>query len=358
MIPGRLHRLQIRRVPLLLQLSAVECGAACLAMILRYYGCNISIAEIRQHCSVGRDGLSVLSIVTAAQEYGLQARAFSLSPDLHAVRLPAIIYWESNHFLIVERWSAHYVDVVDPAGGRKRMTLTEFSAGFSGVVIIFAPGEDFVPRRALSRITLRSYIFAYLKQSPLVLLQIICTTLFLQVAGLATPALTEVIVDRVIPLSRIDMLPLLVIGFLVLLLTRLIAMLLRECALVYLQTYIDVHITTGFFAHLLTLPERFFQQRASGDILTRVESHTAIRDIVSTQLVSTLLDSSLALVYLLILFSLSRSFGFLVLAIAVPQIILLLATARTTRILASRELMAIGKSSGLCDGDINWYHNT
>lgn len=346
MIPGTLHRLQLRRVPLLLQLSAVECGAACLAMLLRYYGCKISIAEIRQHCGVGRDGLSALSIVTAAQAYGLQARAFTLPPDLHAIRLPAIVYWEGNHFLIVERWSARSVDVVDPAGGRKRMTIAEFSAGFSGVVIILAPGENFVRRRTSPRITLRSYVFTYLKQSPLVLLQIIGTSLFLQIAGLATPALTEVIVDRVIPLSRIDMLPLLVSGFLVLLLTRLVAMLLRECALVYLQAHIDVQITTSFFAHLLTLPERFFQQRASGDILTRVESHTAIRDIVSTQLVSTLLDSSLAMVYLLILFSLSRLFGFLVLTIAVPQILLLLTTARTTRILASRELMAIGKSQG------------
>ncbi len=346
MIPGTLHRLRLRRVPLLLQLSAVECGAACLAMILRYYGCKISITEIRQHCGVGRDGLSALSIVTAAQEYGLQARAFSLSSDLHAVRLPAIVYWEGNHFLIVERWSARYVDVVDPAGGRKRMTLAEFSAGFSGVVIVLAPGENFVRCRASPRITLRSYIFAYLKQSPLVLLQIICTTLFLQIAGLATPALTEVIVDRVIPLGRIDMLPLLVSGFLVLLLTRLVAMLLRECALIYLQAHIDVQITTSFFEHLLTLPERFFQQRISGDILTRVESHTAIRDIVSTQLVSTLLDSSLAAVYLIILFSLSRLFGFLVFAIALPQILLLLVTARTTRILASRELMAIVKSQG------------
>ena len=347
MITETLHRLQLRRVPLLLQLSAVECGAACLAMILRYYGCKISIAEIRQHYGVGRDGLSALSIVTAAQEYGLQVRAFSLqTPDLHAIRLPAIVYWESNHFLVVERWSARYVDVVDPAEGRKRIRLEQFSAGFSGVVIILAPGKHFVRRRTVPRITLRSYIFSYLKQAPLVLLQIIGTTLFLQLAGLATPALTEVIVDRVIPLSRVDILPLLVSGFLILLLTRLVAMLLRECALVYLQAHIDIQITTNFFEHLLTLPERFFQQRASGDILARVESHTAIRDIISTQLVSTFLDCSLATVYLIILFSLSRLFGILVLAIAAPQVVLLLVTARTTRTLASRELMAIGKSQG------------
>jgi len=342
-----LRRLRRQRVPLLLQLSAVECGAACLAMILRYYGSKISIAEIRQRYGVGRDGLSALSIVTAAQEYGLQVRAFSLqTPDLRAVRLPAIVYWESNHFLIIERWSDHYVDVVDPAQGYRRMTIEEFSAGFCGVVIILAPSEHFVRQKTVPRITLRSYIVSYLKQAPLMLLQIIGTTFFLQLAGLATPALTEVIVDRIIPLSRIDILPLLISGFFVLLLTQLIVTLLRECALIYLQTHLDVQITTSFFEHLLTLPERFFQQRASGDIMARVESHTAIRDIVSNQLVSTFLDCSLATVYLTILFSLSRLFGLLVLAIALPQIILLLVTARPTRILASRELMAIGRSQG------------
>jgi len=229
-------------------------------MILRYYGCKISIAEICQRYGLGRDGLSALSIVTAAQEYGLQVRAFSLqASDLHAVRLPAIVYWKSNHFLVVERWSARYIDVVDPAEGRKRITLQEFSTDFSGVVIILGPGEHFVRRRTVPRITLRSYILSYLKQAPLVLLQIIGTTLFLQLAGLATPALTEVIVDQVIPLSRIDLLSLLVSGFLVLLLTQLVVTLLRECALVYLQTHSDIQITTSFFEHLLTLPERFFQ---------------------------------------------------------------------------------------------------
>lgn len=339
--------LRRRRVPPLLQLSAVECGAACLAMILRYYGSKISIAEIRQRYGVGRDGLSALSIITAAQEYGLQVKAFSLqNPDLQSVRLPAIVYWESNHFLVVERWSAHYVDVVDPAQGYRRMTHEEFASGFCNVVIILAPGENFERRRTIPRITLRSYVLSYLKQTPLMLLQIIGTTLFLQIAGLATPALTEILVDQIIPLRRNDILSLLITGFFLLILTRLVVIFLREFALVYLQTHIDMQIATNFFEHLLTLPERFFQQRASGDILARVDSHTAIRDLVSTQLVSSFLDCSLAIVYLIILFSLSPFFGMLVLAIAAPQIILLLATSGLTRVLASRELMAIGKSQG------------
>jgi ATP-binding cassette, subfamily B, bacterial len=89
-----------------MQLIAVECGAACLAMILSYHGRPTSISEIREHCSVGRNGLSAQSIVTSARQYGMRVRAVSLQDnDLRFVSIPAIIHWQFNHFLIVERWS-------------------------------------------------------------------------------------------------------------------------------------------------------------------------------------------------------------------------------------------------------------
>ncbi|MFL5702924.1 MAG: cysteine peptidase family C39 domain-containing protein, partial [Ktedonobacteraceae bacterium] len=108
-----------RRVPEMQQMNATECGAACLAMILNYYGYKASVAEVRQYCGVGRDGLSALTIVKAARNYGLRARAISLpDADLRYVTLPAIIHWEFGHFLVVERWSPQSIEVVDPALGR------------------------------------------------------------------------------------------------------------------------------------------------------------------------------------------------------------------------------------------------
>src|SRR5689334_8532117 len=133
-----------RRVPELIQTSVVECGTACLAMILGYYGRKTSIAEIRERYGVGRDGLSALSIIQAARSYGLRVRAISLRVnDFRLVRLPAIIHWQFNHFLVVERWTPSFVDVVDPASGRKRLTAQEFDAGFTGIVILLEPGARF-----------------------------------------------------------------------------------------------------------------------------------------------------------------------------------------------------------------------
>ncbi|MBV9228837.1 MAG: ATP-binding cassette domain-containing protein, partial [Chloroflexi bacterium] len=336
-----------KSVPVVLQMSAVECGAACLAMILRYYGRKTSISEISERVGIGRDGLSALGIVKTARDYGLRVRALSLRDnDFSSVNLPAIVHWQFNHFLIVERWSLNYVDVVDPASGRKRLPAEEFDAGFTGVVITLEPGVQFVRHTNTPQVTLGTYVTQYLKRAPLVFVQLIAASLVLQLFGLAFPLLTKIVVDQVIPFKVNDILPFLGVGMIVILVAQLITMLLRGSLLVYLQTRIDTHIMPSFFEHMLTLPQSFFQKRSSGDILTRITSNTIIRDIISNQLVSAFLDGSLVLSYLVILLTQSLVFGLLVLGIGLLQVVLLLGTNNSMRALTRRELEATGKTQG------------
>lgn len=336
-----------RRVPELIQTSAVECGAACLAMILGYYGRKTSVAEIREKCGVGRDGLSALRMVQAARSYGLRVRTISLRVnDFRFVPLPAIIHWQFNHFLVLERWSPSFVDVVDPASGRKRLTAQEFDAGFTGIVILLEPGTQFDPHTTAPSISLRTYLVQYVKQTPFVFLQIILVSLLLQVFGLALPLFTKVLVDRIIPFRMMNILSLLGVGLLIVLLAQVVTMLIRTTLLTYLQAHIDASITSSFFEHLLTLPLRFFQQRSSGDILARVASNTTIRDLVSNELVTTLLDGSMVITYLFILLSQSLVFAAIALLIGISQVILLVGTGGPVRRLARRELDAIGESQG------------
>jgi len=112
---------------------------------LNYYGHATSISEVQERCGVGRDGLSALTIAKAARQYGLRVRAVSVKQknDFRLVSLPAIVYWECNHFIVVERWSSKHVDVLDPALGRRRLTPTEFDEGFAGLVIMLEPGTQF-----------------------------------------------------------------------------------------------------------------------------------------------------------------------------------------------------------------------
>src|SRR5438445_2584054 len=170
-----IQRLRRRRVPEVRQMSEVECGLACLTMILNYHGRGVSLSELRTRSGVGRDGLSAREIVTTARDHGMRVRAVSLQrSDFHFVRLPAIVHWEFDHFLIVERWSPKRVDVVDPARGRCRLTGDEFDGGFTGVVILLEPGAAFDRRTSIPpTTTFRSYILQYLRQAPGTFLQIL-----------------------------------------------------------------------------------------------------------------------------------------------------------------------------------------
>jgi ABC-type bacteriocin/lantibiotic exporter with double-glycine peptidase domain len=338
------HDVLSRRVPALQQVSMVECGAACLAMILTYYGRKTSISEVRERCRVGRDGLSALTIVKAARNYGLRVRAISLQKnDFRFVTLPAIIHWEFNHFLVVERWSPKWVDVVDPAVGRRRLTSEEFNDGFTGVVLMFEPGVHFDRHSAVQPMSLWTYLRSML-QAPGVLAQLLGASLVLQMLGLALPFLTQLIVDHVIPSGMSNMVMLVGTGMLILVLTQLVTSLLRTFLLIYLQARIDKQMMLHFFEHLLALPYRFFQQRLSGDLLARLSSNTAIRDILTDHLISTILDGSFVIMYLAILLLQSLLFGGVVLAIGILQLLLLLTTVKPLRGLAMRDLIAQGKS--------------
>lgn len=329
------------------QMGIVECGAACLAMILTYHGRKTSVAEVREKCGVGRDGLSALAIVRVARSYGFRVRAVSVTEqDFRFVPLPAIVHWNFNHFLVVERWSPSYVDVVDPGFGPRHVTAEEFHNSFTGVVITFEPGTTFERRNTPAKMTLRTYAANYVKHSPMAFLQIIAASLLLQGVGLAVPFLTEVVVDQIVPYGMSDIFITLGIGILIVLAFQFIMTLLRGTVLLYLQTRIDMRMMLNFFEHLLLLSMRFFQQRSSGDILSRMNSNLIIRDTISNQLISTVLDGSFVLVYFFILLSQSWMFSALVLLIGLFQVVLLLATARLIHSLSSRELAAQGKAQG------------
>jgi ATP-binding cassette, subfamily B, bacterial len=338
-----------RRVPTLLQMNATECGAACLAMVLNYYRRRISIAEVSEHCQVGRDGLSALNIVQAARDYGLRVRAVTLQENnFRRISLPAIAHWEFNHFIVIERWSPNGVDVVDPALGSRHLRSNEFNDGFTGVVIMLEPGEHFQRAAGKKRpkITIQSYATQYIKRAPGVLVQILLASLLLQVVGLAVPVLTKILIDDIIPRAAFNLLTFLGIGMIVMVLAQLVIMVLRALLLTYLQARIDTQMIPSFFVHLLSLPYKFFLNRANGDLLARFSSQTIVRNILSSQLVSAVLDGGLVLIYLIILFIQSTFFGITVLLIGTLQVAVLLVTNELLARLARNELGAAAREHG------------
>ena len=333
-----------RRVPVLRQLSAVECGAACLAMILNYHGRKTTIAEVRETCSLGRDGLSGLTIVRASRGYGLRVRAYSIEVDqIRYLTLPAIVHWGFNHFVVLESLSARWVEIVDPGLGRTRLTLDEFKEEFTGVILTFEPGGQFQGAPGVKKATsFRSYLSTMLSGSSArgVLAQVLGASLLLQICGLVVPVFTKVLVDQVIPLRNSDLLPLYGVAMVVMILAQTVTSFLRSVCLIYLRGRLDSQLMLGFVEHLLSLPFQFFQQRASGDLLTRLTSNNFLRETLTNQTLSVILDGLFMLLYLYLLLMVSPEFGLLALAVALLQAGVLLGARRRIHHLTQRDLAA------------------
>ncbi len=335
-----------RRVHELRQMSAVECGACCLAMVLNYYGCATSVSDVQERCGVGRDGLSALAIVKAARQYGLRVRTVSLKKnDFRFITLPAIVHWEFNHFMVVERWTSKHVDVLDPALGRRKLSHEEFEAGFTGILMMLEPGAQFERQASTRALSLWTYLRS-LPRMQGVVAQIIGLSFLLQLLGLGAPLLTEMIVDYIIPTKANNLLMLLGMSMLFLILMQGVMKLLRTSLLIYLQTRVDAQMMVHFFEHLLSLSYRYFQMRLNGDLLARVDSNAAIRDLLTSQMVSTLLDGFSVIVYLVALIIVSRLFAGVTVVIGAVQVGLLLTTSPAIRRLTVRDLAAQGKTQG------------
>jgi ATP-binding cassette subfamily B protein len=348
-IRGAVKPLQRHRVPVILQMNSVECSAACLAMILSFYGRKTAISECREGLGTGRDGASALAIAGAARNYGLRVKALSLEPaDFQYLRFPAIAHWNFNHFVVVERWSPKAIDIVDPGDGRRRLTAEEFDAGFTGVVLAFEPGVHFQRRDRAARLAWPTYLRGILGTAGVkgVLLQILGASLFLQVLGLAAPILTKVLVDQVLPFRMTNMMAVLGVGMGLLVLNQMVTGYLRAALLIFLQARLDAQMMLGFFEHVLALPFRFFQQRSSGDLMLRLGSNTMIREMLSSQTVSAILDGTFVLVYLGILLVWQPSFGLLALGLGVLEVALVLGTSRRVHRLMQRDLSAEAESQG------------
>jgi len=208
------------------------------------------------------------------------------------------------------------------------------------------PGVQFVRTNNMSQLNLTTYAKNYIHQAPLAVMQVLGTSLLLQMLGLVFPLLTMIIINNLIPMKGITALQILGIGMIMLVLSQLITKQLRSLILLYLQARVDTNLMFNFLEHLLSLPQRFFLQRSTGDILARVTSNTIIRDTISNQMLSTVLDGLFVLIYFFILLSQSPTFTLLVTVIGLVQTALLLGTGKPLDELNRHELAAIGKSQG------------
>lgn len=336
-----------RRVPVILQMTEMECGAAALAMVESYHGRETRLDELRALLAGGRDGVTAQAIAQQARAHGLIVRSFSVEPeDLGRLPLPAILFWEFNHFVVLERWTPAGAEIVDPALGRRRLSAEELDAGFTGVVMTLTPGVGFEPRRLARDRGWLGYFVRLLSEDLALPVQIILASLLIQLLALAVPIFTQVLIDEVLPARNAGALTLLGAAMIVLTLGHLLVEFVRGVLLLNLRSRLDVRLMTGFVDHLLRLPYAFFQQRSSGDLLMRLQSNAYLREVLTGEAFSLVLDSVLALTYLAFLLWKSPLFAGLALLFGALQIALMAGTIGRQRRLASEVLATEADEQG------------
>lgn len=339
-------RQQRKRIPYIQQTAATDCGAACLTMLLAYHGKELALDEVRGAVGVGRDGAEALNILRAARWFGFVGRGVKVSDIENVQHLPrgSILHWNFRHYVIFESFHHGRYDIVDPARGRLTVSAEDMSKYFTGVALVLEPGDGFSEQSRQSK-GIRRYINYLLAQRD-TLIKIVVTSLILQLLALSVPLLTGIIVDQIVPREDLSLLNVLSYGLLLILVFRLATALLRSHLLIYLRTRLDIQSSFNFLHHLMDLPYSFFQQRSSGDLITRLRSNADIRDILTTSTLSALLDGSTVIIYLLALLYASGALGWLTIGLGSIRLGIFFFTRRRYRELMAEYLQAQAATNG------------
>jgi NHLM bacteriocin system ABC transporter peptidase/ATP-binding protein len=294
-----------RSTPTVIQMEAVECGAATLAMILGYYGRFVPLEELRIACGVSRDGAKASSVVAVARSYGLIAQGFQMEAErLADVRKPAIIYWAFQHFMVLEGFSKRFgrtrVAVNDPATGPRQIDWAEFDSGFTGIVLTFTPGPEF--RTGGHRTGVAEALLARRQPTGRALLLVLIASLLLVVPGLVVPAFSKVFIDDILSgASPRYLIPLLIVMITTVAVAGGLTALQRHYML-RIETRIGLTSGARFVRHLLRLPVEFFLQRQPAELESRVSANNVVAEILSRDLATTMVNLMLVAFYAALLF--------------------------------------------------------
>ncbi|MDO8605843.1 MAG: NHLP family bacteriocin export ABC transporter peptidase/permease/ATPase subunit [Phaeospirillum sp.] len=281
-----IHRV---RTPTVLQMEVVECGAACLAMILGYHGRFVPLEDLRYACGVTRDGSKASNIVKAARNFGLKGKGFKMEPEgLHKLPLPLVVFWNFNHFIVVEGFGEGCVFLNDPATGPRVVSSMEFDESFTGVALAFEAGPDFV--KGGEKPGALASLQSRLPGVRTALVYVILVSLGLSIPSLLMPSFSRVFIDYYLIQKLTDWLWPLLGAMVATAALRMVITWIQQEHLLKLQTKLSVEGSAKFMWHVLRLPVGFFSQRFGGEIGTRVQMNDRVAQLISGDLATAFLN--------------------------------------------------------------------
>ncbi len=291
-----------RRVPVILQSEAPECGIACLAMVASYHGHLTDLSAMRLRLSPSLKGVTLKHISQVAEAMGLAARGVQLPLEsLTKLQLPAVLHWDMNHFVVLTGFSGKKLVVHDPGRGKRKLTLAEASRHFTGVAMEFTPNQNFRRVDEREKISAWQLLSAGSGMAGTVF-QLVLLSLALEVFAIAMPFFLQLVVDRVLVGRDTDLLAVLCIAFSALVLIQVVVSVVRAFVGVYLSTHFNLRLLTALFNHLLKLPLAWFEKRNIGDIVSKFRSVDVIQKTLSTTFVETFIDGVMVIVTLAVMF--------------------------------------------------------
>ncbi|MEU3316020.1 NHLP family bacteriocin export ABC transporter peptidase/permease/ATPase subunit [Streptomyces sp. NPDC006662] len=303
---GRVRRPRAVRTPTVLQMEAVECGAAALATVLGHHGRFVPLEELRIACGVSRDGSRASNILKAARGYGLTAKGMQMDvAALAGVRPAAILFWEFNHYVVYEgmgrRLGRRGVYINDPAKGRRFVPMEDFDSSFTGVVLTFEPGHGF--RRTGRAPGVMGALPGRLRGTSGTMLAAVISSLLLVVVGAAGPALSRTYIDSFLMGDQTSLLGVLFPSMAVALVLTALLTALQQANLLHGRIISSTLGSARFLRHLLRLPVSFFSQRNPADLVQRLESNDTIAETLARDLAAAGVDAVVVVLYAVLLWS-------------------------------------------------------
>ncbi len=291
----------VAKVPVIMQLEALECGAAALAMVMAYYNKWIPLEQVRLDCGVSRDGSKAKNMVLAAQHYGFDVRAYRYS--LKAIQengeFPCIIHWNMNHFVVLNGFKGKYAYLNDPARGTVRVTMEEFDNAFTGIVIIPVPSENFEPS-GKPRSTI-SFARKRLIGAGAAVAFVMMTTAISYLFGIINSVTSRIFMDRLLTGLNLEWFYLFIIAMILLAAIQLIVAWAQAIYSLKINGKMAIIGNTSYMWKVLRLPMEFFSQRLAGDIQSRAAMNGAIAGTLVDTFAPLLLNTSMMVFYLVLM---------------------------------------------------------
>ena len=298
------------KLPGILQTEAAECGLACLGMISGFHGHHSDLASLRAQFPISLKGATLAHLIRTASQMALGARPLQLElEELDQLKLPCILHWNFNHFVVLTKVDKASITVFDPAAGERRFSMDEVSKAFTGVALELWPDAGFKPQVKKAPLRLRALMgrVTGLWRS---FGQILGLALALEVFTLISPLFLQLVIDKVIVSSDRSLLTSLAIGFGLLMLLQHSIGAIRSWAILYMGTTLSVQWRANVFTHLLRLPIQYFEKRHLGDIVSRFGAVDQIQRTLTTSFLEAILDGLMTIITLCMMFVYSSTLGF------------------------------------------------